>query len=176
MENQEIAKEFIELYYVKGASYSIIQEVLKAKDIAFVRKLYSDTKESTLVDSIKKLKSQYSGLKQRSLKNKEEVGWNAFSDFYDWFKHQGDVCFYCKSTLEEVTSYLDSEKKKSKHAHKRKKRGYAFEIDRKNHDSKYNSDDCVLSCYLCNNAKSDLIEAKEFMPIGKALGLVIRKK
>jgi hypothetical protein len=173
MKITELENLFINLYYVKGENYDNIKIELK-KTIEIVRELYDTTKENDKVKAIKKLKSQYSGLVQRSKKAGEKIGWTEFVDFYNWYNNEKEECFYCNSTLEQVTQYLANEQAKPGKAHKRKKRGYSFEIDRKDHDSNYNSKDCVISCYLCNNAKSDLIEAKEFAPIGIAIGKVIR--
>lgn len=40
-------------------------------------------------------------------------------------------------------------------------RGYWLEIDRKNPKALYSSDNCVLSCYFCNNDKSDVFDDAE---------------
>lgn len=174
MDKNKSENLFIDLYYVKGENYNNIKTELRIH-IEEVRELYESTKGNDIVKDIQKLKSQYSGLVQRSNKTGEKIGWSQFKDFYTWYKNKNKECFYCKSTLQQVTDYLKNEETKSKNAHKRKKRGAAFEIDRKNHNSKYSSEDCVISCYLCNNAKSDLIEAREFTPIGIAIGKVIRE-
>ena len=164
-------KLFIEAYFVRSESYKKIGNDLKINQEE-VRQLYSETKESKAVAVIKKLKSQYAGIKERCKKAKEKIGWVQFSDFYNWFNNQKKVCGYCNSTLEEVEFFL--EKQIEEGGHKRDNRGWSFEIDRLNHKSKYKDGDVVLSCYICNNAKSDVFEANAFAPIGEAIGKVIR--
>jgi len=47
-----------------------------------------------------------------------------------------------------------------------------LEVDRKNPKGQYKPKNCVLSCYPCNNAKSDVFSYKEFMEIGKTIGKI----
>ena len=41
-------------------------------------------------------------------------------------------------------------------------RGVWLEIDRKEPKGKYSKNNCVLSCYFCNNDKSDVFNEKEY--------------
>ena len=44
-------------------------------------------------------------------------------------------------------------------------------IERKDSNAGYNVDNCVLACSLCNNAKSDMMNAENFKTyFGKAIG------
>ena len=185
MELSDNERKFIEEYYVLGKSYKEIAKKIKlkadAKSIDEVRKLYQSTKKHDLVEAIKRLKSQYSGIKTRVKKANEKKDskqfsnlsyWDEFKDFYNWYEKQKKVCGYCECTIEQVSKYLSSQSKLG--GHKRDNRGESFEIDRLNHNSNYMDDEVILSCYICNNAKSDVIEAKGFMPVGEAIGKVIR--
>lgn len=162
---------FIEAYFVRSDRYEKIGNDLGIK-LEEVTQLYAETKESKAVRTIKKLKSQYAGIRERCKKANEQIGWDKFTDFYKWFENQEKVCGYCNSTLEEVAAFLNEQIEEG--GHKRDNRGWSFEIDRLNHSSKYKDGNVILSCYICNNAKSDVFEADAFAPIGEAIGKVIR--
>jgi len=49
------------------------------------------------------------------------------------------------------------------------KRGKVLEVDRKDNNQGYNIQNCVLSCAICNNAKSDKFTYEEFLKVGKAI-------
>lgn len=49
------------------------------------------------------------------------------------------------------------------------RRGKRLEVDRMISDQSYSPDNCVLACYPCNNAKSDVFSYEEFLEIGKAI-------
>jgi len=59
-----------------------------------------------------------------------------------------------------------------------KTRGKKLEIDRKDNNKGYTEENCVLSCPICNNAKSDKFTYEEFKKVGKAIKEVwlLRKK
>ena len=59
-----------------------------------------------------------------------------------------------------------------------KTRGKRLEIDRKDNGKGYTVENCVLSCPICNNAKSDKFTYEEFKRAGKAIKEVwlLRKK
>ena len=87
-----------------------------------------------------------------------------FKSFYKWhqtqFETQSGKCYYCK-TDETVIATLF---KKNFQHRKRTKRGNHLEIERKDSsDNLYNSKNCVLACYFCNNDKSDIFDEREFM-------------
>jgi hypothetical protein len=95
-----------------------------------------------------------------------------FWDFYYWYSNTEKSCHYCGITQEELD-----------HLHtigivnKRSTRGRNLEIDRKKSEEKYsNLENLTLSCYWCNNAKTDTFKEDEFMIIGKAIGLVWKKR
>jgi 5-methylcytosine-specific restriction endonuclease McrA len=49
------------------------------------------------------------------------------------------------------------------------RRGFNLEVDRKNPKGKYSPNNCVLACYPCNNAKSDVFSHAEFLLIGQSI-------
>jgi 5-methylcytosine-specific restriction endonuclease McrA len=52
------------------------------------------------------------------------------------------------------------------------RRGKRLEVDRMISDQPYSPENCVLACYPCNNAKSDVFTYEEFVEIGKTIGRV----
>jgi len=111
---------------------------------------------------------KYSSIKSRVTYDLEK-SWSRKS-FILWYERQEKICYYCNSTLDEIQKFYNLTNSKRK-----KTRGKSLEIDRLT-DKKYSEDNCVLACYWCNNAKSDVFEAEEFKNIGKAIGSIIRKK
>jgi hypothetical protein len=60
---------------------------------------------------------------------------------------------------------------------KRDTRGFSMEIDRKEPNKEYTSGNSVLSCYWCNNAKTDEFFYDEFKPIiGESFRLLWNKR
>ena len=59
-----------------------------------------------------------------------------------------------------------------------KTRGGKLEVDRKDNKKGYNEENCVLSCAICNNDKSDKFTYEEFKKVGEAIKEVwiLRKK
>ncbi len=51
-----------------------------------------------------------------------------------------------------------------------------MEVDRKISKANYSPENCVLACYPCNNAKSDVFTYEEFIKIGREIGKVKRKR
>lgn len=76
-------------------------------------------------------------------------------------------CHYCGITI------ADMEKLAEKHKiFKKNERGWTLEIDRVNSNFEYSKRNCVMSCYWCNNAKTDEFTAEEFAIVGKAIAQV----
>ena len=50
-----------------------------------------------------------------------------------------------------------------------KGRGVRLELERKDNDRGYSEENCVLSCAICNNAKSNKFTREEFKKVGKAI-------
>ena len=49
------------------------------------------------------------------------------------------------------------------------RRGQRLEVERPESKEPYSPENCVLACYPCNNAKSDVFSYAEFLEIGKAI-------
>ena len=112
--------------------------------------------------------------------NKKGVAWGfgSFESFYKWNKDQGTnrKCFYCGLSEEKSKDYYDYLEKNGIRKKGKKgwvsTRGLSLEIDRKDNNGQYNKDNCVLACYYCNNAKSDVFKWEEFK---KEIGPKIKK-
>lgn len=76
-------------------------------------------------------------------------------------------CHYCQITLDEIETL--GEKKK---LYKKSLRGWTLEIDRLNSNFEYSPENCVMSCYWCNNAKTDEFTENEFLQIGKEISKI----
>ena len=49
------------------------------------------------------------------------------------------------------------------------RRGLTLEVDRKDPKGPYSQSNCVLACYACNNAKSDVFCYEEFKRVGNVI-------
>ena len=74
-------------------------------------------------------------------------------------------CHYCGVTIEQIEKISDNKK-----IYKKNLRGWSLEIDRINSNFEYSPENCVISCYWCNNAKTDEFTESEFLRIGKVIG------
>jgi hypothetical protein len=93
------------------------------------------------------------------------IGGN-FWDFYYWYISQPKHCHYCKVTQAE----LDIINNPETIVNSRPRRGKTFEIDQRNSKGGYsNLKNLVLSCYWCNNAKTDTFTEDEFMIIAQGI-------
>jgi len=91
------------------------------------------------------------------------------SDFIKWFSKQ-NKCYYCKSSIEDLDKFYNLDNSKRKLT-----RGRTLEVDRIK-DIQYTEENCVASCYWCNNAKSDVFSEKEFKIIGISIGKIIKER
>ena len=100
---------------------------------------------------------------------------NTFSNIFpeDKFVNllNANVCHYCKISKEMIEKLADNKK-----IFKKTLRGWKLEIDRKNSNFEYRPDNCVMSCYWCNNAKTDEFTELEFLKIGEEIGNVWKNR
>jgi hypothetical protein len=85
--------------------------------------------------------------------------------FYEWYKEQSqkqnECCHYCHLSGDTINKYG--------RWFREGRRGHNLEVDKKDNSKPYSPENCVLACYPCNNAKSDVFTYKEFLEIGKAI-------
>lgn len=128
-------------------------------------------KNDNEIDAIRDAKVRYRSLKSRI----KQKGGFEFKEFYKWYKKQEKSCYYCGTTekvLKELFPKQDKDKQQitdktqSAKTHKIESKKKSFtgtlHIDKKDPNKGYNADNCVFACALCNNAKSDMINAENF--------------
>ena len=97
-----------------------------------------------------------------------------YADFMGWYEEnvKDKRCHYCELTERESqeiihTGLLTSNRfPLNGRFSQGVNRGYWLEVDRRNPKGKYSRENCVPSCYFCNNDKSDVFteeQYKEFM-------------
>lgn len=100
---------------------------------------------------------------------KEDYVYNTFPKLYP--EEQFDIlikkdkCAYCEITKGEIDLLRNNEMLLNKH----ETRGYSLEIDRKEPNLEYTPENCVMSCFWCNNAKTDEFNYLEFKIIAKSI-------
>ena len=120
--------------------------------------------------TIKKIDELFeSWYKDRNLKEYKDLFYREFSKKlnFDKFKdiftedHTKNQCHYCGITEADI---LDLIKKESDNIKTKRllTRGRSMEIDRINPFGDYSKNNIILSCYWCNNAKTDEFSYEEF--------------
>lgn len=114
---------------------------------------------------------------KRRWKDKYIDGWQTKENFINWFMkkyaEQGGKCYYCGLEGNVLSNYRQELKKINMLKYKgfrKGRRGKSFEIDKKEPQGNYNPLNCVLVCYPCNNAKSDVFTHENFKIIGAIIG------
>ena len=131
-----------------------------------IKEFRSERKEK--IDQIKNVKQLYGNKKKEE--KAPDFEFNSFKEFYEWYeekyREQKGRCYYCETPEENVAKLVKSRSKRFSN------RGKHLEVERKDSSrdkAKYNSRNCVLCCYICNNAKSDIFTLEEFEPVKKAI-------
>lgn len=93
-----------------------------------------------------------------------DYGFISEEDFKNIIK--SDSCTYCGISKERIAQLGISAKLRNKRS---ETRGYELEIDRKNPNLEYTKDNCCMSCYWCNNAKTDEFTVAEFKEIARGI-------
>jgi 5-methylcytosine-specific restriction endonuclease McrA len=152
---------FIELYSFQKKNYPEIEKIMNISR----EKLSNIRKEEGVEPQIKYIQNVYNkftGQRKESFKHD-------FRKFYDWYQDQDQKCGYCDVTQEELDTlfhkdrrilpYLDSKRKLVKAP---KRSSGTLEIERVDSSDSYNSENIILACPLCNNAKSNLIDEESW--------------
>jgi len=80
----------------------------------------------------------------------------------DLYKLDKKKCYYCGIKEEDFIRIWGK-------FYGGKTRGQKLEIDRRDNEKGYTLENCVLSCSICNNAKSDKFTDEEFKKVGKSI-------
>lgn len=120
---------------------------------------------SNEMEHIKLMKSKFTHKQSSAKRQGIKFGFKDFQEFYYWYEAQGDRCYYCNTEFALLKKVFAKELLDSK------KFNSTPHIERKDSNAGYSVDNCVLTCSLCNNAKSDMINAENFKNyFGKAIG------
>jgi len=96
---------------------------------------------------------------------KHGKGFSNKDEFVKWFentiKAQDFKCYYCDTSIFDICSLINQDKLKTR------KTGYGtrgpnLEVDRKINSNGYTKENCVLSCYYCNNDKSYILDSEVY--------------
>lgn len=117
------------------------------------------------------LKNEADYSTEELLKKCQEEGWLfTFRQFYCWYRKRNKKCCYCETSAEDLKklfkikdSKKDSEEEQNKPLYSKKPSFSAeLQIEKKNPNKPYNKCNCSLACAFCNNAKSDMVNKKNF--------------
>jgi hypothetical protein len=96
---------------------------------------------------------------------KHRVGFTSKTVFASWFtlrlQQQDFCCYYCETSILDIRSLISQGLLKTR-ATGYGQRGPVLEIDKKENHLGYNQDNCVLSCYYCNNDKSYTLDSAAY--------------
>lgn len=82
-------------------------------------------------------------------------------------------CEYCEITENDIRNLTEKKQIKTKRYYIR---GETMEVDRKDPNRKYEKNNIILTCYWCNNAKTDEFSYCEFKKIGKTMKIIWDKR
>lgn len=86
---------------------------------------------------------------------------------------ENKVCSYCGISEDDISELGKRGELNNKRS---ETRGYTLEIDRKEANGEYTEKNCCMSCYWCNNAKTDEFSVVEFKDIAKGINSVWEKR
>ncbi|MDB5226497.1 MAG: hypothetical protein JWN78_690 [Bacteroidota bacterium] len=110
-----------------------------------------------LITEKNRVSKLYSKNRQTGFSSKEE-----FSAWYiEKIKEQKFECYYCTTSIFDIKKLIKEGKLLTRKAGKGV-RGPILEIDKKNNPLGYNKENCVLSCYYCNNDKSYTLDSETY--------------
>ncbi len=96
---------------------------------------------------------------------KHKKGFPTKYSFVDWYSKQIQSqhysCYYCETSIIDIKSLIKMDKLKTRKT-RYGVRGPVLEINRKINCNGYSPDNCVLSCYYCNNDKSYITDGDDY--------------
>lgn len=102
--------------------------------------------------------------------NKDKLsGFETRDRFIEWYMHElyffENKCHYCKTSILEIRQLLNASVIRGRRVGRRGERGSNLEIDRRDPFGVYAENNCVLSCYYCNNDKSNTFDYETYVNI-----------
>jgi len=148
-------ERFIELYSFEQKIYAEIEQEMDI-DRKRVQELYKEIENDRVY--IQKIRQKFTSARKKEFHD--------FKEFYNWYKEQKQECEYCGITQEELSRLFDKEKRVLPLNDKEKRASGTLEIERKDSiNNKYSTENIILACPLCNNAKSNLIDEENWREI-----------
>jgi len=96
---------------------------------------------------------------------RHKPGFENKSQFAEWFidqlYRQDLSCHYCETSIFQINILIDTgvlKKRKTGHGW----RGPVLEVDKCSNHFGYSPENCVLSCYYCNNDKSYTLDSEAY--------------
>jgi hypothetical protein len=129
-------------------------------------------------DSVYKIQSineSIYSIKQR-VTEQNQVDEEAIKQLFD--NESSNSCAYCGVSQKQIKKIDDflKENKISDYGLTIRERGKKLEIDQLNPKMGYVKNNIALSCYWCNNAKTDTFSPKEFKPIARGINQIWNQK
>jgi 5-methylcytosine-specific restriction endonuclease McrA len=150
--SEDIKQKYLHSYSIDNGEEKIEERTIKDIDEK-MSKWFRENKP--------KYNELYKKFKERNEKNKDVI--IPFDEFKEVFAENKDrQCHYCGITEKVIDEMILKSKIKTKRL---LTRGRTMEIDRIKPNEGYTKDNIVLSCYWCNNAKTDEFSYKEFKSI-----------
>ena len=96
-----------------------------------------------------------------------DFGFRSFKNFYEWYESMPKECCYCGTSegdLKKLFKEINDESERKEKPLYSKKCGFtsALQVEKLNPNKPYNESNCKLVCAFCNNAKSDMVNNKNF--------------
>ena len=103
-------------------------------------------------------------------RNKERLSdFGSKERFITWYLNEltvcGCKCHYCNTSILDIRKLINGGVIMGRAVRGEGLRGPSFEIDRKNPLGKYEESNCVLSCYYCNNDKSNTFSYETYLNV-----------
>ena len=134
---------------------------------------------SSLYDNMRDVRSfngksrQYIADNKKEIKNYKnlyskwfDINVMSLRGFGDYLGKHGMICDYCGVSESQIKTLHKYGELKTKRLYSR---GKTMEIDRGKPNGEYSLGNIILSCYWCNNAKTDEFTIDEFMPIAAGI-------
>jgi 5-methylcytosine-specific restriction endonuclease McrA len=163
--------------YVKLYSIDRVQTLKELRDSMQISEDEVKILRDKNVDVTKKLQRLYTAWTHKKkvliLKPDQEYK-KEWKDFYSWYATQEErngykTCCYCGISEDKLEVYFNPNNEQYAQA---RQRGKYLEIERvktSNGKNRYTDENMRLSCYICNNAKSDFLSAGDFKPIAHGI-------
>ena len=114
---------------------------------------YTIDQDLFLIEEKERIKKYYNANKSKL------IGFEDQQSFINWYMHElyfnENKCHYCETSILKIRELLNAGIINGRAVRGSGKRGPSLEIDKKDASGIYDYQNCVLSCYYCNNDKSN---------------------